>query len=256
VRRVRGQRTRNTLVGLGAVIAVLGAVVVMLLLRSGPQPALDASGLPVVAQPADGAAHDGAALAVGSTLSGDGAAPGDPGPLEARHSGPAPAFPTDAARDELTYLYHVLAAEQTLEAVATDLYRDPSRVELLTAANPLVSSPSQTLVVGTTLRAPRSIEVEVQPGETLGVIAQKHLGDARRYAVILEANTGVLPSADDLQVGMRLKVPLLPLATGRTPAPAPTRPAPELPAPEPPAADPPAAEPSAAEPPAPEPPTP
>ena len=48
---------------------------------------------------------------------------------------------------------------------------------------------------------------QVQPGDTLSVLAGRFLGSSRRYLELYEANRDVLSSPDDLQVGMLLKIP-------------------------------------------------
>jgi len=47
----------------------------------------------------------------------------------------------------------------------------------------------------------------VQPGDTLSGLAGRFLGSTRRYLDLYEANRDILSSPDDLQVGMRLKIP-------------------------------------------------
>jgi nucleoid-associated protein YgaU len=47
----------------------------------------------------------------------------------------------------------------------------------------------------------------VQPDENLSSIAAHYYGDANYWQMIYEANRDTLPSADQLQVGMRLRIP-------------------------------------------------
>jgi nucleoid-associated protein YgaU len=47
----------------------------------------------------------------------------------------------------------------------------------------------------------------VQPGETLGRIAQRYYGDASRWQRIYEANRAVIPDPNALTVGTRLTIP-------------------------------------------------
>ncbi|GJM19857.1 MAG: hypothetical protein DHS20C14_20700 [Phycisphaeraceae bacterium] len=50
-------------------------------------------------------------------------------------------------------------------------------------------------------------EYTVQPGDILGTIASELLGSARRADEIVAANRGVIDNADEIRVGMKLKIP-------------------------------------------------
>ncbi|TLY41368.1 MAG: LysM peptidoglycan-binding domain-containing protein [Nitrospirae bacterium] len=60
----------------------------------------------------------------------------------------------------------------------------------------------------------------VRPGDTLGKIAKKFYGDARRFTLIVSANSIVNP--DKLTVGKDLLIPDVPAVVGGEPAPAET----------------------------------
>jgi nucleoid-associated protein YgaU len=47
----------------------------------------------------------------------------------------------------------------------------------------------------------------VKPGDTLGTIAQRQLGTSKRWRELLDVNKAVLGDADDLKVGMTLRLP-------------------------------------------------
>lgn len=47
----------------------------------------------------------------------------------------------------------------------------------------------------------------IRQGDTLSVLAEKHLGSSRRYMEIFEANRDKLESPDDIQIGMRIRIP-------------------------------------------------
>ena len=55
--------------------------------------------------------------------------------------------------------------------------------------------------------APSFEEVTVGPGDNLSRLASKHLGDANRFAELYELNKDRLASADDVRIGMTLRVP-------------------------------------------------
>lgn len=48
---------------------------------------------------------------------------------------------------------------------------------------------------------------EVQPGESLGKIAQHYYGEASMYTKIFEANKDVLKDPDKVRVGQKLRIP-------------------------------------------------
>ena len=48
---------------------------------------------------------------------------------------------------------------------------------------------------------------EVQPGDTLGHIAQRFYGKASAYMKIFEANRDVLDNPDLIKVGQKLRIP-------------------------------------------------
>lgn len=56
--------------------------------------------------------------------------------------------------------------------------------------------------------APAETIHEVQRGETLSSIAGRYLGSQARFHDIFEANKGLLQDANDLRVGMKLRIPL------------------------------------------------
>ncbi len=49
----------------------------------------------------------------------------------------------------------------------------------------------------------------VQGGDTLGGIALKYYGSARRYDIILKANSSVIKTPQGLRPGMKLVIPQL-----------------------------------------------
>ncbi len=55
--------------------------------------------------------------------------------------------------------------------------------------------------------APQFTEVTVKPGESLSILALRHLGDSERYPEIYEANKDILSSPEAVRAGMTLKIP-------------------------------------------------
>ena len=57
--------------------------------------------------------------------------------------------------------------------------------------------------------APATEVYEVQPGDTLGAIAQRFYGKASLYPKIFEANRDILDDPNLIKVGQKLKIPKL-----------------------------------------------
>lgn len=55
--------------------------------------------------------------------------------------------------------------------------------------------------------APAFTEVTVKPGESLSILALRHLGDSERYMEIYEANKDQLRSPESVRQGMTLRIP-------------------------------------------------
>ena len=66
-------------------------------------------------------------------------------------------------------------------------------------------TPAQTQTARTP--APRTTEYVVQPGDSLWKIAEKTLGDGRKFDTLVQMNKDRLKSADDVVAGMKLVVP-------------------------------------------------
>jgi len=56
--------------------------------------------------------------------------------------------------------------------------------------------------------APQFTEVTVKAGESLSILALRHLGDSERYPEIYEANKDILSSPEAVRAGMTLKIPV------------------------------------------------
>ncbi|PIW16948.1 hypothetical protein COW36_10760 [bacterium (Candidatus Blackallbacteria) CG17_big_fil_post_rev_8_21_14_2_50_48_46] len=56
--------------------------------------------------------------------------------------------------------------------------------------------------------APQFQEVTVKPGESLSILALRHLGNSERYPEIFEANKDILRTPESLRAGMTLKIPV------------------------------------------------
>ncbi|NLW84428.1 MAG: LysM peptidoglycan-binding domain-containing protein [Phycisphaerae bacterium] len=70
-----------------------------------------------------------------------------------------------------------------------------------------IASPPQTTRAPGAAQ-PRTTEYVVQPGDSLWKIAEKTLGDGRRFQTLVEMNQDRLKSPDDVIVGMKLIVPV------------------------------------------------
>jgi len=56
-------------------------------------------------------------------------------------------------------------------------------------------------------RGPMKVVV-VRPGDTLGTLAEKYLGNALKWKMIYDANRDRLNDPDIIPVGMRLRIPV------------------------------------------------
>jgi nucleoid-associated protein YgaU len=82
--------------------------------------------------------------------------------------------------------------ENTINAIR--LAEAPARVEPAPASQPVATAPAERWHV-------------VEKGDTLGKIAQKHLGKASLYPKIFEANRDVLKDPDKIFPGQKLRIP-------------------------------------------------
>lgn len=71
----------------------------------------------------------------------------------------------------------------------------------------IVASEATPAEPATASRPATTREYTVQPGDTLGVISQRLLGTVRRTEEIVRLNSSVIQDADDIRVGMVLKLP-------------------------------------------------
>jgi nucleoid-associated protein YgaU len=139
------------------------------------------------------------------------------------------AVPTNAAGQVL----HTVAPNETLTDISRIYYGTTTRWRDIAALNPGLDPKKlqvgQTIIVqrrlpsGKRASAPATTpqvasaapqkpadkpsEYVVQKGDTLGEIAQRTLGSARRADELFKANKAVLKSPDALMPGMRLRIP-------------------------------------------------
>lgn len=166
-------------------------------------------------------------------------------PAEARPAATAP--PSSSTRvtpagESATDRVHVIAEGDTLAEIAERYYGEQTYWPALAKANPGVDA--NRLLVGNKLRLPAKEaltrgearetpradarpsnasrvnstddmpEYIVEGGDSLIGIARKVLGDGERWNEIFELNKDKLESADDIRVGMKLRVPRPPRSRG------------------------------------------
>jgi hypothetical protein len=210
LQRVLQSTRRHRWLGAGAVLGIIAAIVVFVALgRRGDSPGVEESNhYSAFGTDSKGSSGSDASR---SPEAGETAQPATP---EGTASGatdtapPARAFDAAEARDEDTYAYEVLATAETFVAVAERRYGDAARADLVRNANPLVPADG-SLPAGTEVRLPRFVVHLVMPGDTLGGIAKLHLGDGKLYERVFSANRDLLASPTDIDVGMKLKIPIL-----------------------------------------------
>lgn len=107
--------------------------------------------------------------------------------------------------------HHTVAAGDTLSLLAQRYYGVMRMYDTIFEANqPMLKHPDE-IYPGQVLRVPPvSPPVHtVSKGETLGTIAKHWYGDPKKYQAIFEANRGTLASADVVEIGHQLTIPLI-----------------------------------------------
>lgn len=104
-----------------------------------------------------------------------------------------------------------------LSAVARRYYRSVAHVGLLRMSNEGVdftalTAGSKILIPvfgGETSRSEDRLDgfYEVVDGDNLSRIAREHYGDGNLYPILVDANRDLIESADELRVGMRIRIP-------------------------------------------------
>tara|TARA_R110001592_G_scaffold363371_1_gene685579 strand:- start:197652 stop:198176 length:525 start_codon:yes stop_codon:yes gene_type:complete len=72
-----------------------------------------------------------------------------------------------------------------------------------------VDAPAAAAAAAAAAASSESAFYTVQPGDTLGKIAQQHYGSAGKYTVIFEANKPMLKDPDKIYPGQSLRIPAL-----------------------------------------------
>jgi nucleoid-associated protein YgaU len=119
--------------------------------------------------------------------------------------------------DELTVIdptpparFHTVEKGDTLSALSKRYYGVLMLYDAIFEANkPMLKHPDE-IFPGQVLRVPPLSEASytVAKGDTLGAIAKRWYGDAKQYTRIFEANRDTLSSADAIDVGQTLRIPL------------------------------------------------
>jgi len=97
-----------------------------------------------------------------------------------------------------------LSSENPWSQQPSGLVPDPIPLQ----GDPVDSLPASTFATASAMATSHV----VQRGETLSSIAAKYLGSAARYDEIFSANSDRLKDANDLRVGMELRIPSSPIA--------------------------------------------
>jgi len=151
------------------------------------------------------------------------------------HDQPTIGLSPQQVRD-LPYEIHRIRSGESLSSICEDFYGDNSLVDELARFNN-ITNPNR-ISVGQRLRIPSAHALTppgsgpparaegdgvqmgtpvsppaatttytVQAGDSLSEISQRLLGTSRRYREIFELNRTILRSADDVRVGMELRIP-------------------------------------------------
>lgn len=107
-------------------------------------------------------------------------------------------------------IHHTVVGGDSLSKISLANYGNMQLYDVIFEANkPMLDHPDK-IYPGQVLRIPRVANHNhtVKAGETLGAIAKFYYGKAGRYTDIFEANRNVLASADAVEVGQQLDIPL------------------------------------------------
>ncbi len=137
--------------------------------------------------------------------------PPAPAAPDAPESGaaPTPTPTTETGARDPAFFYHQLQTSESLADLATSLWKSPLHADLLLTHNPGPKSIAEKMKTGAVVKIPRQIKYTVARGDTLGAIAERFLGNVRRYKEIAAASTDVLPDPSKMDVGMELTIPLV-----------------------------------------------
>ncbi len=125
--------------------------------------------------------------------------------------------------------YHTVKQGEYLSHIADRYYTDPGLWQEIRDANPGKVAKDGQVRQGVRLVIPflddqedaidepapsrrsatrsRARTITAKAGDTLGALASKHLGSSRDWPALLDANRKLLDAPEDLQVGMKLRLP-------------------------------------------------
>lgn len=107
-------------------------------------------------------------------------------------------------------IHHEVVSGDSLSKISLANYGSMQAYDVIFEANkPMLDHPDK-IYPGQVLRIPRiaTLSHTIKSGQTLGAVAKFHYGAAGRYTDIFEANTDKLASADAVEVGQVLSIPL------------------------------------------------
>ncbi|MCC6579570.1 MAG: LysM peptidoglycan-binding domain-containing protein [Phycisphaeraceae bacterium] len=157
-------------------------------------------------------------------------------PIASAPTTPATPAPTPAiVSANLQPIYHVVQQGETLYSLAKKYYNNGEYWRSIQEANSQIVGPKGNVALGQKLTIPNKSGlisaasatpasatastpasssstsgtryIVVEPGQTLSIIAEEHLGASKRWDEILAANRDTLKSPDQLKVGMKLRLP-------------------------------------------------
>lgn len=108
-------------------------------------------------------------------------------------------------------VHHTVARGDSLSQLSLEYYGVIHLYDVIFEANkPMLSDPDE-IEPGQVLRIPpvKPPIHTVSKGETLGTIADHWYGTSKKYKTIFEANRDQLASADEIEVGQQLVIPLV-----------------------------------------------
>ena len=136
-------------------------------------------------------------------------APGAPAPISLAEPVPIPASETQPAIEVRNPFSELMKSQPKPERPLPGNEKwtaGPVKPEKAPAQTPPANLVKTAPPVAETPASQTSL-YKIVPGDTLSVLAEKHLGSSRRYMELYEANRDKLRNPDDIKVGMLIRIP-------------------------------------------------
>ena len=116
-------------------------------------------------------------------------------------------------KDEKNFYYYDAEPGKAMADIISYLYWSKKHGHLILEANDFVDDLNNTIKQRRIVAIPRYLTYTVQSGDSLAKIALKQLGRADLWEAIQQANMGQLGTSINVDIGMKVRLPLLKIAT-------------------------------------------